>query len=76
MASKRSYKDAFEEFQTVSDVKHTSPKAKIYCVVSGIPEDMKQGSGSSFFDGKLSDNDTSIRVYGYDPDVRRRLFTA
>ena len=49
MASKRSYKDTFEEFQTVSDVKHMSPKAKVYCVVSGIPHDMKQGSGEQLF---------------------------
>ena len=49
MASKRSYKDTFEKFQTVSDVKHTSPKAKIYCVVSGIPDDMKQGFGEQLF---------------------------
>lgn len=59
-----------EDFQTVSDVKHMSPKAKIYCVVGGILEDMKQGSRSIFIGGKLSDKDTSIRVYRYNPEVR------
>lgn len=52
MAGKRSYDQAFEEFQSVSDVNHTSPKAKIHCVISGIPADMKEGSGNNFFDGK------------------------
>ena len=66
--------EALEEFQSVSNVTHTSPKAKIHCVVSGIPEDMKKGSGSSYFDGKLSDDNKSMRVYGYDPGVRRKLF--
>lgn len=66
--------EPFEEFQSVSDVTHTSPKAKIHCIVSGIPEDMKKGSGSSYFDGKLSDDNKSMRVYGYDPGVRRKLF--
>ena len=70
------YAEAFDEFQSVSDVTHTSLKAKIHCVVSGIPEEMKQGSGSSYFDGKLSDNERSIRIYGYDPTVRRKLFTS
>ena len=41
------------------EVEHTSTRAKIHCVISGIPEDMKQGSGSSFVDGKLSDIHTS-----------------
>ena len=68
--------EAFEEFQCVSDVTHTSPKAKIHCVVHDIPEDMKQGTGSSYFDGKLFDNEGSMRVYGYDPTVRRKLFTS
>ena len=70
------YTEAFEEFQSVSDVTHMSPKAKIHCVISGIPEEMKQGSGSSYFDGKLSDIERSIRIYGYDSTVRRKLFTS
>ena len=39
-------------------------------LVAYLHEDMKQGSGSIFFGGKLSDNDTFIRVYGYDPEIR------
>ena len=66
--------ETFEEFEFVSDITHTNPRAKIYCIVSGIPQDMKKGLGSSYFDGKLSDNNKSIRVYGYDPGVRRKLF--
>lgn len=57
----------------VSQITHTSTKAKIHCVISDIPEEMKD---SNFFDGKLWDNNKSIQVYGYDPDVKRRLFTA
>ena len=63
-----------EEFEDVSSVTHSSPKAKIHCVVSRIPSQMKTGKNSSFFDGRLSDGNKTIRVYGYDPDVRRRLF--
>ena len=76
MSAKRSFSEAFDEFQEVSQITHTSPKAKIHCVISDIPEEMKSGAGSSFFDGKLSDSKKSIRVYGYDPDVKRRLFDA
>ena len=61
MAGKRSFGEAFDEFHDVSQITHTSPKAKIHCVISEIPEEMKAGAGSSFFDGKLSDNKESIR---------------
>ena len=46
-------------------------------MISGIPEDMKQGSGSSFVDGKPSDIHTSWSefTYVYDPDVRRGVLT-
>ena len=36
---------------------------------------MSQSSGDVLErNGRLSDNEKSIRVYGYDPEVRRRLF--
>ena len=35
---------------------------------------MKTGKNSPFFDGCLSDGTKTIRVYGYNPDVRRWLF--
>ena len=76
MAGKRSFSDAFDEFKDVSEITHTSPKAKIHCVITDIPDEMKDGAGSSFFDGKLSDDKKSIRVYGYDPEVKRKLFNA
>lgn len=76
MAGKRSFSEAFDEFQDVSQITHTSPKAKIHCVINEIPEEMKDGAGSRFFDGKLSDNKKSIRVYGYGPDIKHKLFSA
>lgn len=74
MSAKRTSSEAFDNFEDVSSVMQTSPNAKIRCVVSEVPDQMKKGNGSNFFDGRLSDNSKSIRVYGYDPDVRRRLF--
>jgi hypothetical protein len=74
MSMKRTHEEAFEEFCDVSSVTHTSPKAKIHCVVSRVPSQMKTGKSSSFFDGRLSDGNKTIRIYGYDPDIRRRLF--
>lgn len=55
-------------------VTHTSPKAKIHCIVSEVPENMKKGKNSNFFDGHLSDGNKTIRIYGYNRDVRRKLF--
>ena len=37
-------------------------------------ENTREGKNSTFFDGDLRDDSSSIRVYGYDKDVRRKLF--
>ena len=52
MATKRSYDEAFEEFESVASVNHTSPKAKIHYLVTRIPENMMDGTNSTIFDGK------------------------
>ena len=76
MSAKRTHSDAFEEFDDVSSVTHTSPNAKIHCVVSKVPEKMRKGKGSDYFDGRLSDGNKTIRVFGYDPEARKRLFNS
>ena len=55
-------------------VTHASPNAKIRCVVSKVPSKTKTGKSSPFFGRMPSDGAKTIRVYGYDPDARRRLF--
>ena len=74
MAAKRNFTEALEELENISSVMHTSRKANIHCVLSKVPEEMKKGKRSNYFDGCLPDDEKSIRVYGYDSEVRCELF--
>lgn len=68
--AKRSYGEAFGE---LSSIKQTSPKAKVRGLLTGVCSAMK-GDGCQFWDGEIVDNSSSMRIYGYDPASRRRLF--
>ena len=55
-----------------SDILESSPKAKVQCLVTAL-SDMKRSRNSSYFDGEISDGKTSMRLYGYNEGVRRKL---
>jgi len=39
--------------------------------VSKVPEKMRKGRGSDYFDGRLSDGNKTIQVLGYDLEARK-----
>ena len=47
-------------------------KAKVHGVVTSVSP-MKQAATTQFFDAKLVDNDSEIRVVGFSPVLRKRL---
>ena len=61
-----------EELDGVSKVLHPSPNAKIHSVVTSVSP-MKKAKTCSFFDGEISDGKATMRVFGFDSGVRRRL---
>ena len=70
MATKRTHMEAFGDLTTMK----CSPNAKIRGVLSGISPDMKKTGRCSYWDGELSDEKSSVRVYGFDNTVRKNLF--
>ena len=69
--AKRSHEDAFG---SPSSVSHTSFKAEIHGILSNVSPDMKKTKTSSYFDGEINDEHMSLRIFGYDSNVRRKLF--
>ena len=59
-------------FHDVSDVTGTSPNAKVQGVLTRLSP-MKKTSTRSYFDGELSDGNATVRLFGFDTGVRRRL---
>jgi len=58
-------------FHDVSDVTGTSPNAKVQGVLTRLSS-MKKTSTRSYF-GELSDGNATVRLFGFDTGVRRRL---
>ena len=70
MANKRSCEVV--EFDDVSSVVQPSANAKIHGVVTTVSP-MKKGKSCGFFDAEICDDKGSMRVFGFDSSVRRRL---
>ena len=70
MAKKRSHEEAFGDLSSV----RCSPNAKLRGVLHGVSPEMKKSGTCCFWDGELCDEQVTLRVYGYDPAVRRKLF--
>lgn len=64
-----------EELGEVSEVSHPSPNAKIHGIVSMVSP-MKESKKCSYFDGELTDGKSSLRFFGFDSGVRRKLLDA
>lgn len=61
-----------EEFEDVTSISHISPNAKVSGVVSCISP-MKESKNCSYFDGNFTDGKASLRLFGFDSSVRRKL---
>ncbi len=58
----------------VSEIVQCSPKASISGVVTSIsPMKRSRNSTADFFHGSLSDGKSSMRIFGFDSKVRRKL---
>ena len=71
MAKRKSDSDK-DDALLPSDILESSPKAKVQCLVTAL-SDMKKSRDTSYFDGEISDGKTSMRVYGYNEGLRRKL---
>ena len=67
--AKRSVVEVYED---VSEVVRVSPNAKIHAVVQSVSP-MKKSKTCSYFDGEVTDGKSTVRVYGFDCRVRRKL---
>ena len=56
----------------VSEVTSPLPNAKVHGVLSNLSP-MKKLKTCCFFDGQLSDGKASVRFFGFDAGVRRKL---
>lgn len=54
---------------------HTSPSASVHGVVNMLSP-MKQSRNGSYFDGKITDGKSSMRLFGFDAGVRGKLLAA
>ena len=62
-----------DEEMDVSSVKCVSPVKKVRGVVLEVSPMKKGKTGTSFFDGRISDGVSSMRFVGFDSKVRRRI---
>ena len=69
--AKRSRESDVQEFDNISDV-CTSPNAKIHGVLNSVSP-LKKSKGCAYFDGQITDGKTTMRLFGFDSSVRRRL---
>ena len=56
----------------MSEVSCESPNAKIHAVVESLSP-MKKSKTCSYFDGHITDGKATMRVFGFDSGVRRKL---
>ena len=73
--NRKRVREDIEELGEVSDVAHPSPNAKVHGVVSMVSP-MKDSKTCSYFDGELTDGKSSIRLFGFNSIVRRKLLDA
>ena len=59
-----------EEFVEVADVSHACENGNIHGVVNSLSP-MKKSK--KYFDGEISDGKASLRIFGFDSGVRRKL---
>ena len=60
--------DDFDSLNAVSEVENAS----VHGVIASLSP-MKKGKGADFFDAKLTDGDTNVRVVGFQASQRKRL---
>ena len=60
-----------QEFDDISEV-YASPNAKIHGVLNALSP-LKKSKGCTYFDGQITDGKTTMRLFGIDSSVRRRL---
>ena len=71
---KRECELELEEFDDLSSVSHTSSCANIHGVLTQLsPMKKSRSSSCSYFDGELSDGKNSMRVFGFESSVQRKL---
>ena len=70
MTTKRKTDEVTDDFEDLSSVTYPSPNAR----VSGLLSPMKDCQGGQYFHGELTDDKGSMRVYGFDSGVRKKLF--
>lgn len=73
MMAKRSLQE-LEEYDDVSSVDHPSPRAKIHGVITMLSPMKKSKNNCNYFNGELGDGKSTMRVFGYDSNVRRQLW--
>ena len=61
-----------EELESVSEISHVSPNAKVNGVVTSLSP-MKKSKTCSYFDGDLTDDKGCMRIFGFDAGVRKKL---
>ena len=64
--AKRTCEEAFDEFEDVC--------GKIHCVLNNASPQMKKVKNCSYFDSKVTDGESNMRIFGYDADVQWKLF--
>ena len=69
--AKRSRESDVQEFDDIKDV-CVSPNAKVYGVLNSLSP-LKKSKGCAYFDGQITDGKTTMRLFGFDSSVRRRL---
>ena len=69
--AKRLRESDVQEFDDINDV-YSSPNAKIHGVLNSLSP-LKKSKGCAYFDGQITDGKTSMRLFGFDSNVRRRL---
>lgn len=65
-------REGVQELGGVSEVTYPSPSAAVHGVVQ-VVSPMKKGKKSPYFDGQFSDGKSTMRLVGFDSQVRRKL---
>lgn len=64
--------DQVEDFEDVSGVIHLSPNAKLCGMVQSVSL-MKKNKTCAYFDGEISDGKSTMRSFGFDSSMQRKL---
>jgi hypothetical protein len=62
-----------DEFGSVSEISSATKFAKVHGVIKSVSPMKKGASGCSYFDGNLSDGESSLRIVGFDTKIQQKL---